>query len=287
MKIQSKIRRAHTKVASSTLGGKITFILVFIEIVILILYGTTVEFSVSASPTGSGADAALAVYPQFQDIHVMMFIGFGFLMVFLHQHSWSSVGFNFLIAALCIQICILFEGLWHNVFSKHWEKIQLSLAWFILGDFGAATVLISFGAVLGKVNALQLIVMAVIELFFYTLNESIGYTVLKVADIGGSMLIHCFGGVFGLTVSLMVSPKKSAANKRASSNYNSNLISMIGTIFLWMFWPSFNSALTSGSAAHRAIINTILSLTASCLSTFALSIGFNNGKKKKGEKILY
>ena len=42
-------------------------------------------------------------YPMFQDVHVMIFIGFGFLMTFLHKFTFSSVGFNFLLAAIALQ----------------------------------------------------------------------------------------------------------------------------------------------------------------------------------------
>ena len=46
----------------------------------------------------------------------------------------------------------------------------------------------------------------------------------------------------------------------------------LGTIFLWTFWPSFNSAPTMlGDGQHRTTLNTYYSLTASTLSTFALS----------------
>lgn len=46
----------------------------------------------------------------------------------------------------------------------------------------------------------------------------------------------------------------------------------LGTIFLWIFWPSFNSAPTTlGDGQHRTVLNTYYSLTASTLSTFALS----------------
>ena len=95
-------------------------------------------------------------YCLFQDVHVMIFIGFGFLMVFLKNNSWCSIGFNYLIACWAIQICILFTGVWHNVAHyykdshHHWEKIDLDLDKLILADFGAGAVLISFGAVLGK-----------------------------------------------------------------------------------------------------------------------------------------
>jgi ammonium transporter Rh len=34
---------------------------------------------------------------MWQDMNVMIFIGFGFLMTFLKTHCWSSIGFNFLI----------------------------------------------------------------------------------------------------------------------------------------------------------------------------------------------
>jgi len=43
----------------------------------------------------------------------MIFVGFGFLMVFLKNHSWTSVGYNFLIAAYVMQITILVVGFWH------------------------------------------------------------------------------------------------------------------------------------------------------------------------------
>lgn len=46
----------------------------------------------------------------------------------------------------------------------------------------------------------------------------------------------------------------------------------LGTIFLWVFWPSFNSAPTGlGDGQHRTALNTYYSLTASTLGTFALS----------------
>lgn len=57
------------------------------------------EYKDDLTTVDAEANAALnRLYPFFQDVHVMIFIGFGFLMVFLKTHSWTSVGFNFLIA---------------------------------------------------------------------------------------------------------------------------------------------------------------------------------------------
>ena len=52
----------------------------------------------------------------------------------------------------------------------------------ITGDFQAATVLISFGAVLGKTSPLQLLVMAIIEVAFASLNVFIGHKYLHVSS---------------------------------------------------------------------------------------------------------
>lgn len=55
----------------------------------------------------------------FQDIHVMMFIGFGFLMTFLKRYGFSSVGFNFLVAAFVIQWSTLIFGFLHSTDGRH------------------------------------------------------------------------------------------------------------------------------------------------------------------------
>lgn len=44
------------------------------------------------------------------------------------------------------------------------------------------------------------------------------------------------------------------------------MIAGIGSIFLWMYWPSFNGALVSGVEQERVIVNTVLGITGSCMS---------------------
>jgi ammonium transporter Rh len=43
----------------------------------------------------------------------MIYVGFGFLMVFLKKNCWTSVGYNYLIAAYSCQIAILVTAFWH------------------------------------------------------------------------------------------------------------------------------------------------------------------------------
>jgi len=104
----------------------------------------------------------------------MIFIGFGFLMVYLRTHSWTSVGFNFLIATYALQLSIIVVGLWHMALvDGKLKKINLDIPALIIGDFGAGCVLITFGALLGKCSIFQLWIVATFEIIIYGLNETI------------------------------------------------------------------------------------------------------------------
>lgn len=50
---------------------------------------------------------------MFQDVHVMIFIGFGFLMTFLKKYGLSAVSLNMLIAVITIQWAVLIYGFLH------------------------------------------------------------------------------------------------------------------------------------------------------------------------------
>lgn len=211
-------------------------------------------------------------YPSFQDVHVMIFVGFGFLMTFLKRYSFGSVGFNFLIAAFGIQWALLMQG-WFHSFDKEDLKIKIGVENLINADFCVAGCLIAYGACLGKVSPVQLMVLTLFGVTLYAVEEYIILDLLHVRDAGGSMVIHTFGAYYGLTISwVLYRPFLSQSNHLQRSVYHSDVFAMIGTLFLWMFWPSFNSAIADhGDGQHRAAINTYLSLAASVLTTFALS----------------
>ena len=50
-------------------------------------------------------------------------------------------------------------------------------------------------------------------------------------------------------------------------DYVSNYICMIGTLFLFCYWPSFNCALAPEEHQQFIVVNTILSITASVISS--------------------
>jgi ammonium transporter Rh len=243
-----------------------------LEVLSIIFYGLFTTYGNEVDGITDNENNTISnYYPLYQDIHVMIFVGFGFLMTFMRSYNLSAVSYNFLLGAIAIQYSILINGFFHNLFHNEWDYIELDIQSLITGDFAAGAVLISFGAVLGKLSILQLIIMTLFELVFYSLNESLGVIVYQAVDMGGSMYVHSFGAYFGLAVSKQITNSIKKENGDFEANNFSDLAAMCGTLFLWIYWSSFNGALAVGNAQHRVVINTVLALTNSCISAFIMS----------------
>uniref|UniRef100_A0A0K2TS92 Ammonium transporter AmtB-like domain-containing protein n=2 Tax=Lepeophtheirus salmonis TaxID=72036 RepID=A0A0K2TS92_LEPSM len=251
-------------------------VIIVLQVVFIILFGIFVVYNPENAIVGSPQGEGLQVYPMFQDVSVMIFIGFGFLMSFLKKYGLSAVSLSFLLSVLCVEWGTLVIGFFH----LHHGKIYLDLAGMLNSEFAAATILISFGVVIGKTTPLQLIVMVLIEMVLFVVNEVIGRNMIRAIDAGDTIFVHLFGAYFGVACSFALQDKRVANHENQASRYNSDLFSMVGTIFLWIFWPSFNaSTALIGGPQHRAILNTYYSLCACVVSTFAVS-ALTSSKKK-------
>jgi len=223
----------------------------------------------------------VATYAMFQDVHVMIFIGFGFLMTFLKRYGLSAVSLNMLLSAVAIEVFTLVYGFFH---LHHTEGgmpfIGIDLGTMLSADFAAAAVLISFGVVLGVASPLQLLVMTVLEITLFVINEKIGRDYVGAVDAGDTIFVHIFGAYFGLTVARVLARPDIAKSTLEGTTATSDLFSMVGTVFLWMFWPSFNAgAAAEGDAQMRAIVNTYYSLCSCAITTFAVSALLSPQKK--------
>jgi len=117
----------------------------------------------------------------------------------------------------------------------------------------------------------------------YSVNNYVGAVVLAALDVGGSMFIHTFGAYFGLACSFFINLHSTA--DLCGSSYSSDTFSLIGTLFLWVLWPSFNSATALPQNQMRAVINTVMSLCSSCFTTFLLSRILRKNRKIEMEDI--
>jgi len=220
-------------------------------------------------------------YPAFQDVNVMMLIGFGFLMTFIRSYAWSAIAWTFLINAFVSQFYILFAPFWERLVYHgfHDFLITIDIVFLIKCSYAVGSVLVAFGGLIGRVGPKDILIIGTIHMIGYTLNETLVYYNIGMVDAGGSSVIHTYGAYFGLTACLVLSTKiKPSTNIKTS--YLSNIFGFIGTLFLWLFWPSFNFGITALNAFEEnlIVVNTFLALTGSLLGTYIMnSLSFSTG----------
>ncbi|NXS59492.1 RHAG protein, partial [Brachypteracias leptosomus] len=206
-------------------------------------------------------------YPVFQDVNHMLILGFGFFLVFLRRYGFSSSGFNFLIIALGVQCSILIENLIILHFRIEFEDLITRMT---KAAVSVAAVVISTGAVLGKTNPVQLALMTVVEIIIFYISRWMNSRFLQIPDNMTIMHVHLFGAYFGLAVSSRF-PEPAARAEKNRSTPRSDLSSMLGTLFLWILWPGFNSALGVEDTG-KALYNTYFALAVSAVTAFILSL---------------
>ncbi|HPS61452.1 MAG TPA: hypothetical protein PLK82_00245 [Bacteroidales bacterium] len=206
-------------------------------------------------------------------IHIMamLLVGFGFLMVFVRKYGRSALTATFLLVSISIPAYMLINK--SGIGANENEVRRL-----ILAEFCAASLLIAAGAVLGRLKMHQYLVLGLLFVPSYMLNEWIvlegGFNLVQpggVVDTGGSIVIHMFGAVFGLGVALTMTTRQEF-EKTIESDSISDRYSMLGSMILWVFWPSFCAALVTPEQMPATVVNVILALCASTISTYILSI---------------
>ncbi|NXU78054.1 RHBGA protein, partial [Oreotrochilus melanogaster] len=194
------------------------------------------------------------------------------LVTFLARYRLGSVATSILVVAFVIQWAVLIRGF---LYSFQNGKIVVGAQSMVSANLCTMAVLISTGAVLGRINPVQMLLMTLLEVTIFTLNEFILLSLMGVRDSGGSLTVHTFGAYFGLMVSrILHQPRVDGRQEEQDQAQHQNLAVPLptGTIYLWIFWPSFTSVPTfCGTTEPWAVLNTHFSLAASTLATFILS----------------
>lgn len=220
-----------------------------------------------------GISSILEVQQYNRAIHIMamLLVGFGFLMVFVKKYGRSALTATFLLVSISLPLYFIIHSV--GIFGEAKGEIEE----LILAEFAAASLLIATGAVLGRLKMFQYIILGLLFIPFYMLNEWIiihnGLGVIKdgFADTGGSIVIHAFGALFGLAVALSMTTKKDL-EKPIEADATSDRYSVLGSMVLWVFWPSFCAALVPVEAIPHTVVNVFLALCGSTIITYILSI---------------
>lgn len=212
-------------------------------------------------------------------ILAMLLLGFGFLMVFIKHYGFSATTGTYLVVAASLPLYLFLRST--GIISSEAMPAD-SINSILFAEFAAAAALISMGAVLGRLRNYQYIILAVLIVPFYMLNEWLVYDgglgITKgFVDAAGSISIHAFGAYFGLGLTVALTSVKSR-NISIKSDATSDRFSMLGSMILWIFWPSFCSAVVAPEQVQLTVVNTILALCGATLSTFILSSVLRHGK---------
>uniref|UniRef100_A0A1I7XIS0 PH domain-containing protein n=1 Tax=Heterorhabditis bacteriophora TaxID=37862 RepID=A0A1I7XIS0_HETBA len=242
------------RMASSFQKNQFTILVLVSQIGFMILFGLFAKYDADVMPGGS------------EDPEYM-------------SSKYPPVSINLLLACYTIEWGMIVRGILGHEFANE-GKFTIGLEQLLTADFAAAVVLISMGAMLGKLSPVQYLIMAFIETPIAIFIEHHVVHTFHVNDVGGSIIVHAFGAYFGLACSKAFGNKEQRDHESEGSVYHSDIFAMIGAIFLWVFWPSFNAGVAEpADARQRAVCNTFLSLCACTVMTFLVSQAVDKHKK--------
>jgi len=283
-KQQSKEHHGMAKIGTDKV---ITTVIIILVQVACLAYFQFSGFTYPSKEDLEGKDGGVSplFYAMFIDVSIMIFFGFGFLMTFLKKYCFSAIGLCVVTSVLVVQVSLVMGSVLKNnlpvddVAGRFGDWANLSLFTLINGLFCAGAVMISMGAVLGKVSPSQLLTMGLLETFFYWGSFSIYTTVIGAHDCAGGIILHAFGAYFGLTVTKLFTPAGSVDHKDNSTSYTSDTFSMAGSLFLWLLWPSFCGAVAEGPAAQfYAVTNCFIGLCGSVMGFAIMSRLLHGGR---------
>jgi len=233
------------------------------------------------------AGAALRQVEQYNfSIHIlaMLLVGFGFLMVFVRNYGYSATTGTYLVVGLGIPLYMVLR-------STGWISAEPLAAGtvrvLLLAEFACAAGLIAMGAVLSRLRLFQYAILAALIVPAYMLNEWLvldgGLGATKgFVDAAGSVTIHAFGAYFGLGMAAVLTRPRSL-DQPVESDATSDRFSMLGSMVLWLFWPSFCCAMVAPEQMPQTAVNTILALCGATLATYGFSALFHRGKPAIGD----
>ncbi len=219
--------------------------------------------------------AVLEVQKYYRSLHIliMALVGFGFLMNFIKTYGRSAATATYLLVSIGIPLYMFING-----FGIFGEAHTLEIDKFIFSEFATVSLLICAGAVLGRLKMPQYLLLGLLFIPAYMVNEWIvlggGLGLIpqgSFVDTGGSIVIHAFGAFFGLGVLFTMTTKKEFDHAMPEDNV-SEIFALLGSMVLWVFWPSFCAALVPEAQIPMVVLNVVMALCGATLSTYIATV---------------
>ena len=248
----------------------------------------------------------------FHTTQLVLILSIGLIQAYLKHNSWTSVAIALFVGVFGMQLGILYITFWEDVFVGEFPKKEITFRLLMKGEMNSFTTLITLHALVGKLTVPQCIVLAIFEGFFSAFNYALNIICLRGIDDGGSLYIYCFGGLFGLGVSMTLfcccsEEEVAKINKsritHEGGSYFSVVIGFIGTCLFWVLLPYINGALApltmdynydslklddafSNIFRYRGMINTFFALIGSTVAVLICSAFINCGRVSANHLII-
>lgn len=219
------------------------------------------------------------VQKYYRSIHIMIMalVGFGFLMNFIKTYGKSAITATYLLVSLGLPLYLIIHGM--GIFG---EVEASNIDKLIFSEFATVSLLICAGAVLGRLKMYQYLVLGLLFIPIYMVNEWIvlggGLGLVPQGDFvdtGGSIVIHAFGAFFGLGLLYTMTTEEEYEHDLPENN-TSEIFSLLGSMVLWVFWPSFCAALVAPEQIPMVVLNVIMALCGATLATYVATEMFRH-----------
>lgn len=133
----------------------------------------------------------------------MVFVGLGFLTVYVKGYSLTAVSYNFIMGAWAIQLSLLMiPALWEAADVNYSGDYKIALVW--VGDYCAAGVMIMLGCMVGKVTFIECFLLTTVFCLCWALNLMLIDLVSdEVNDAGFTMRTVLFAAISGTATRLV------------------------------------------------------------------------------------
>ncbi|KAK1791192.1 hypothetical protein P4O66_013214 [Electrophorus voltai] len=278
-----------------SLWARLPAMALMLEIIFIVLFAFFVETEEFKKTKNQ---EFLYLYANFQDVHVIVFLGFGFMSMFLVRYGFSGTGFGLLVAAMVVQwatfinaflssfhsshfkwpvqinlnrqghACVVMQR--KDLFASDFQKIQHVVVTLVNAELCAASALVAMGAVHGKTNPAQLLLLGLLEVTGLVVNQGLIKKLFKNDTFNTTMQLHVFGALFGVMTSwVLYRSEAEPRHEKEKFDSKTGLFSTLGMLLLWMFWPSINFV---QAQEIRIMYSTYLSLAVSAVTAMALSV---------------
>lgn len=232
-------------------------------VAVLALAGLLLSTGVASAEGVEEGTAQLFQFHRGQDVAFMLML-VAFLMMFIRRYEWGVA-----LATLLVLVTS-----WPLYVLVHTELLgnPLDIEAVILGLFASITLVIAIGVFLGHISSPLYVLVGVLFVPAYMLNEWFLFTALDgVLDSGGSILVHMFAAYWGWGVILTLR-NQAVRDEPMQTSVHSVSFVWLASMLLFVLWPSFVTALLPPEEIIPAMINTYLALMASTLVTYVLLV---------------